>query len=308
MTTSPSPLTTSLLTRWDHPQALEVLLAPQRWTLIGPRGLAEVPPVPSPQHARWMRSHSHAHPRPEICLVVSGHMDYGCGGQVYALGPGSLMVFDAFDAHDESPAPFTHEVDQLWFAVLRDCVAVRLIRVRQGVYSMAGEWSHLIDRAELDVVDCRSLLDTRRPAEAGVEVRRLRLKAAVALLVSHLLAAGARPLVTQTTESFQGRVITAICEHIDETAGVGESLDSLARLAGYSKYHFLRLFQRHTGLSVHRYIDRCRWQRAQHLRGQGSSQREIAAALGFSSAAVYARWLKRHSERRGLEADGEPVC
>ena len=74
--------------------------------------------------------------------------------------------------------------------------------------------------------------------------------------------------------------------------GRGVTLDMLARISGYSKFHFLRLFQRCTGQTVHTYIDHCRRQRVEAMLQQGCAKKEIAAALGFSCPAAFSRWLK----------------
>ncbi|MBA2479933.1 MAG: helix-turn-helix transcriptional regulator, partial [Planctomycetes bacterium] len=88
------------------------------------------------------------------------------------------------------------------------------------------------------------------------------------------------------------QAIEAIKRHIAQTAGNGVTLDQLARIAGFSKFHFLRVFKKHTGTTVHAYVNECRLQRVAELRAAGLTQKDIGARLGFSCPAAFSRWFK----------------
>ncbi|MEN6643867.1 MAG: AraC family transcriptional regulator [Armatimonadia bacterium] len=276
-------------------EALEVLLAPERWALVTPE-LAELEPCEDARHQRWMEVNTHCHAHREICLITRGEGVHGCGGAMYHFTPGTVFYFEAFVGHDQVPPPYMDGVDQLWFSVVKDSVVARLIEVRNGEFGFGGRFRELLTDRELGVTDCGSLLSRIQLTGMPGELCLLQLRAAVMTLVSALLAVGYAPPVPELADDFQGRVITMVARHIAETAGRGESLDSLARLAGYSKYHFLRLFQQHTGRSVHEYIDECRLQRVSAGLAKGHTQRQIAEELGFSSAAVFCRWYKRYRD------------
>jgi AraC-like DNA-binding protein len=87
-------------------------------------------------------------------------------------------------------------------------------------------------------------------------------------------------------------IIATVRAHLEETAGRGDTVESLARLAGYSKYHFLRLFKQHTGHTIHAYVDICRHAKMSTLEDQGLTRRRIAEELGFSSASAFLRWRR----------------
>lgn len=74
------------------------------------------------------------------------------------------------------------------------------------------------------------------------------------------------------------------------------SLEKLAAVAHYSKYHFHRLFREGFGETVHDRIRRVRLeQAARQLRSNpNESMAEIATACGFSSAQYFAREFKAH--------------
>jgi AraC-like DNA-binding protein len=62
------------------------------------------------------------------------------------------------------------------------------------------------------------------------------------------------------------------------------SLDDLARQAGVSRYHFLRLFRDTFGATPHQYLTRVRLQRAKSLlAGDSHSVTDVCMDVGFSS-------------------------
>lgn len=68
--------------------------------------------------------------------------------------------------------------------------------------------------------------------------------------------------------------------HLDETL----TLDAVAACAGYSKYHFNRIFERATGCTVHRYIRKRRLTEAARALVQTDCPvMEIALSAGYES-------------------------
>ena len=72
------------------------------------------------------------------------------------------------------------------------------------------------------------------------------------------------------------------------------SLSELASVAGTSVSHFKALFSRSVGMPAHRFVVKCRIERAAALLRRGdSSISDIAAETGFSHASHLARWTRR---------------
>ena len=71
-------------------------------------------------------------------------------------------------------------------------------------------------------------------------------------------------------------------------------LQTLAAETGYSRSHFLRMFEAATGLTPHRYLLQLRLERAQELIRKGSTSLiDIAALCGFSSHAHMSRVFRQ---------------
>jgi len=262
---------------------VDLLLQPDRWAPIFDDAAEGA--IDDPRHARWLRENPHAHAHPEILMVVGGGGYHAHGERIFSCRPGSAFFFAPFDTHDAEPAPHLPDVRQLWFALHGSRATARMIEVMSG--SWRREWA-LVLPASQDAVG-----QWRRACEPAPEaVRRLRLLAVAQLLVVTLVEAGDQVAQGSDQRGFQQAVVAAICDHIEETVGRDDDLGSLARLAGYSKYHFARLFKRETGMTVLEYIDTCRLTRAREMVTAGSTYAEIAEAVGFSSPQSFSRWYQ----------------
>ena len=74
------------------------------------------------------------------------------------------------------------------------------------------------------------------------------------------------------------------------------TLDDLAGSAFLSKYHFLRLFSRITGMTPMEYLQSDRIGRAQiFLKTSDLSIEEIAAKIGYENAAAFIRAFKKQT-------------
>ncbi|MDG1579734.1 AraC family transcriptional regulator [Pseudomonas sp. GOM6] len=70
------------------------------------------------------------------------------------------------------------------------------------------------------------------------------------------------------------------------------SLDQMAAELGLSKFHLLRSFQRHTGLSPRQWAMQLRTRRAQGLLRQGFTAAEVAHTLGFADQSHLTRHFR----------------
>jgi AraC-like DNA-binding protein len=71
-------------------------------------------------------------------------------------------------------------------------------------------------------------------------------------------------------------------------------LDTLAGLAGLSPFHFVRVFQKETGLPPHAYLRQVRLRRAKEMLGRGESISSTAQGTGFVDQSHLNRWFKQH--------------
>jgi AraC-like DNA-binding protein len=82
-------------------------------------------------------------------------------------------------------------------------------------------------------------------------------------------------------------------DHADRCYAEPIDVESLADVAGLSKYHFLRLFKATYGLTPGEYVSQRRIERAQDLlRATGLSVTEVCLAVGFSSLGSFSSRFK----------------
>ena len=92
-------------------------------------------------------------------------------------------------------------------------------------------------------------------------------------------------------------------DHIEHHLERGVELAELARVAGYSPFHFHRVFSAWSGETVTRYAARLRLERAaaRLLDRPDESITRVAAASGYASPATFARAFRAHFGRSATQ-------
>lgn len=117
------------------------------------------------------------------------------------------------------------------------------------------------------------------------------------------------PLTPQQLQRVKDFVQAHISQELD--------LDSLSRQAGFSAYHFARLFRQATGESPHQFVLRQRIERAQRLLERPDMPlAQVALATGFAHQSHLAQHFKRqlgltpsaYRRERSIRTDIEQIC
>ena len=143
---------------------------------------------------------------------------------------------------------------------------------------------------------CRAyfqLSDIRTNVAASLHVTRL----LTALIDSRLVQSGAKP---ETEGDFGAveRTIFYMKQHLSEPL----HLETLARVAALSKYHFIRRFRAATGSSPYNYLTHLRVSRAKELLVTSRLPvTEVAAQVGFSGAGNFIRAFRSATGRTPTE-------
>jgi AraC-like DNA-binding protein len=273
-------------------RALAVLLDPRRWKMVSSLFQPNIAPLRKTRHAAWSRQHTHAHPNQEILFALRGSAPYGHLGRIYACAPGTVIVFDSNEPHDSNYPPRPTAALHLWIHLVEDRIFSNTISCLPS-RGMASEPKCSFSQHDLGV-DVRRVLESCRGGGVAAEALRLRWDGAFQALIGRIVEEGCRQPASPSRGSVQVQTIKAIQRHLLQTGGCGAKLENLARIAGYSKFHFLRLFEKHAGRPVHKYVDWCRIQKTLQFRREGRALKEIGAALGFSCQAAFSRWYRKH--------------
>ena len=270
------------------PAARALLLTPARWRLVGTALPPDVRPLRSPRHACWAQRHRHAHAHRELLFVLGGNGIQSVGGEFYPERPGTVFLFDAMEEHALNYPPGHAAAEHLWLLFVQDRVLAVCRRIGIGRRASGEVWRRWFTLGELGLASGDLLFPGPVAPGAPTETGLARVRAGVALLAASLAAWAERPPAAERP----GRddLMAMIRRHIREADGKGCRLDTLARLAGYGKFHFLRLFKAQAGVTPHRYAERCRREAYERLAAKGYSQKAIAEALGFAHPSALSRW------------------
>ena len=84
-----------------------------------------------------------------------------------------------------------------------------------------------------------------------------------------------------------------ICDYISEHCCEDLTLDNVADLSGFSKFHFSRLFKQFTNMSYYKYLNKKRIEYAEKLLvNKELTITEVALQCGFSSLSAFIRMFK----------------
>lgn len=269
---------------------LALLQAPHAWCLISSYCGSDVRSGRHARYARWAGAHRHRHIDPELNFILRGEGHQSIDGRVYVARPGTLFIQDGNFPHEVRYPPWCPPSERLNIYFIRERMVIRLVETGVGRRNYRERWNFIMPVSELGFQSPRNLFASHLSVPPALI--RFRNLASASFLISCAIGWGFRS--TSVTADFNAEVITQIENHIHRTIGKGCSLDVLADMAGYSRFHFLRLFRRHTGMSLREYIDRVRLEALTAMRAANVRTNAMSEAMGFTHPSSFIRWRKRH--------------
>ena len=222
------------------------------------------------------------HPRDTVSYVRRGSFGYRYRGVSYELVAGSIMIGHA---GDEFMCTHDHDTDG------DECLS----------FHMAPELSETLgDRRDVwrigSLPPLSELMILGELAQSAAEGKGdLGLDEVAMLFASRFIdiVSGRRQTAVEVPSRDRRRAVEAALwmeEHAPETI----DLESAARAAGLSPFHFLRLFARVLGVTPHQYLVRTRLRDAARLLAADTrSITDIALDVGFSDLSNFVRTFHR---------------
>lgn len=91
------------------------------------------------------------------------------------------------------------------------------------------------------------------------------------------------------------KIFLSVCDYINKHFNENITLEQVADLAGFSKYHFSRIFRQYAEISFYQYLNKKRIMHAASLlMDPDISITEISLLCGFSSISAFIRMFKIH--------------
>lgn len=104
--------------------------------------------------------------------------------------------------------------------------------------------------------------------------------------------------ITSTNSNFRKYIkhtelILNLCSYINEHYNENITLDDMAKISGYSKYHFSRIFKRYTNYSLYKYVNARKIEQAEKLLiDENLTITEVALRCGYSNLSSFIRMFK----------------
>jgi len=248
-------------------------------------GVSEVPAF-VPQHV-------------EVCLVVAGNSDGLVRRTAAGLCQEAMPTTGAIwlsPAGDSKGIEITAPIPQTMHLYLPTALFDRLkddfnlpVAPAQSIRHAGGIGDDVIDhigRSILSEVDAET-------AASRVYVEAASLTLAARLLQKHC-DSGACASTESSAHSLDHTRLHRVLDYIVANIGDDITLVNLARIAGYSPFHFARKFTLAMGIPPHRYISRMRLEKAMAELAAGKLPlAEIALNAHFSSQASFTRAFHR---------------
>jgi AraC-like DNA-binding protein len=242
-------------------------------------GVADVICTSGPQD----RPYDERHAGYAIAIVLAGSFQYRSGLGRALMTPGSVMLandrlcFECGHEHGEGDRCVSFTYAPEYFERLAADAGVRGIRAGFNV-------PRLPPTAALSLMTVRAGLGASGSGDVAWDELALRLAVSAMRLASGA-SPDSRPLPANA-EARVTRTVRRIDRHPDAVSG----LDALAGEAGLSPYHFLRTFERVTGVTPHQYLQRARLREAAtRLRTNSGKVVDIALDCGFGDISNFNR-------------------
>jgi AraC-like DNA-binding protein len=173
-----------------------------------------------------------------------------------------------------------------WIKEVRERETNHLQEVNGELLPMMGVWHKKLNRLSMEISLALASVDTF----CALQIEQLLLELAIGLIhQAHPLSVELEPRGKLPASS-----VKRVIDYINDQLAAPHSLDELATTAGFSAFHFARLFKATLGLTPHQYLTWQRILRAQLLLANGSMPMiQIATQLGFDSSSHFAATFRK---------------
>jgi len=218
------------------------------------------------------RMPTHAHAQFQLTLYDGGPRRFRVARHDFAGAPRTAIIIQAGEPHSSVPVADPH-LTLHTFYIEEPLMAEVAATLWGGQATVAFRAPLIADQATVS-----RLLTAHRSLERGdLESEEKTFFALEQLVHRHAMPTGAaRP----TTRREAG--LAAVRELLADRAAENVGLDDLAAVAGLSRFHLIRAFQRRYGVTPFAYLRHRRIEKARAVLRTGASLAEAASGAGFA--------------------------
>lgn len=271
------------------PDEMKVITHPEKWRWVSTLTTPDLRPISFPEYLEWGRDHGHSPSHRELFLALSGTCYFLLGDKVYRVRPGTVLMFNHYERHDYALSPWNKSFRHLWLhsstphAITSNLNAVDADKQRTDnvLKVISGHNPELM--TEL----------WNRCSDPAISTPALWafLKSLITTSFYESLSDWRNTPATHPHET----VVASVRDYILTHLHLELTLDSLSRIAGYSPYFFHRIFLRHGGKPLHRFIIEARLERAKQLLEEGHTVTSVSEQVGMTSPSYFSRFFKKNT-------------
>ncbi len=218
----------------------------------------------------------HTHETYAIAAILEGCETFFHRGEQHYAGAGSLAVVCPEELHDGAPHGGGFEYRTLYPSVALMCEVAEDVTGRALAHPPWFARSVVHDPELVQVLTrLHASLHAARGRVSLLE-QDSRLVAFLARLIARWAVLDAPPQAGRESPA-----IARVRDYMEAHLADDLELADLAGVAGLSRSHFIRSFQRETGLTPHAFLTDRRFRAAKRLLERGEAPGEVATACGF---------------------------
>ena len=229
----------------------------------------------------------HSHDTFALGVIEKGAQRFRHGGATHTAPTGAIITVNPDEVHDgETAAPDGYQYRMAYIE------ADRIREILSGIYGDGACLQFFPQPVTRDHELAAKLRSALLCLESGRSSGALESQSLFYQTVGELFQHHGRRRQTPAVLSENRGAVDRAIEFIRENALADLSLEEIAAAAGLSRFHFLRLFRKSTGLPPHAYLIQRRVEIARRAIEKGASLSRAAMEAGFSDQSHLTRRFK----------------
>lgn len=227
----------------------------------------------------------HVHEEFAFGITLSGRQDFFANGAFHRSRPGNLIVFNpeaAHDGHSGEKQVLNYYMLYIHPSQLEPMLASAGVRNSQG-YRIADT---MLEDALLrqHLLNLAALVEKKSTSKIAQECALYQMAERIAQCYGSYLPDRKSCKIDS--------LLRLAKDFIQENIHQDLSLADICQQVHLSKYHFLRMFRQHFGITPHQYILNCRVNRAREQLECGVALNDVVFEYGFSDLSHFNRRFK----------------
>jgi AraC-like DNA-binding protein len=225
----------------------------------------------------------HFHTVPAIGVVDRGTMSSYCQNATHILPAGTVMLLNPGEVHAPKAA-----AENGW--------SFRVIYFEKEFFQSRSDDFGLdvpkfVKPFVQDKALATSLLRLHRKLERDADT--FNIEDDLADVFTHLSERHVREPKNDSNIPDERDKIIRVKDYLQSCYRKNISVEDLAEIAQFSRFHLMRTFRRDVGLSPHAYLTQIRIEAAKKLLSEGTSIVDVASDIGFADQSHFTRHFKR---------------